>query len=57
MRPAATRTTAATSASAADNAANRAVSPSARGPTAAADSAEVAVVALTTSDRDVPMSA
>ena len=46
-----------TSANAADSAAKCAVSPPASGPTAAADSADVAVVALTTSVRDVPMSA
>ncbi len=47
----------ATSASAADRAANVTASPSASGPTAAAESADVAVVALTTSERDVPRSA
>jgi len=55
--PATARTAAVRSASAAESAANRAVSPFASGPTAAADSAEVAVVALTTSDREVPTSA
>jgi hypothetical protein len=52
--PAAASSAAATSASAVDSAANLAVSPCASGPTAAAESAEVAVVALTTSVRDVP---
>jgi len=41
----------------ADRAAKRSASAFTSGPTAAADSAEVAVVALTTSVRDVPMSA
>ena len=49
-RPAATSTTAAMRASAADRAANVTTSPSASGPTAAAESADVAVVALTTSE-------
>jgi hypothetical protein len=44
-------------ASPADSAAKRAASPLASGPTAAADRADVAVVALTTSDREVPRSA
>ena len=55
--PAAASTTAVTSASAAESAAKRAASPPASGPTAAADTADVAVVALTTSVRDVPSSA
>jgi hypothetical protein len=53
-RPEPANTTAATRASAADSAAKRAVSPSASGPTAAADRAAVAVVALTTSVRELP---
>jgi hypothetical protein len=56
-RPAPTSTAAETIASPAESAAKRAVSPSASGATAAAESAEVAVVALTTSVRDVPSSA
>ncbi len=52
--PASASTPAATSASAAESAAKRAASPSASGPTAAAESALVAVVALTTSDREDP---
>ena len=55
--PAATRTTPQVTASAADSAAKRATSPWASGPTAAAEIADVAVVALTTSVRDVPSSA
>ena len=55
--PAAKSTTAETRASAAESPANRVTSPPASGPTAAAESAEVAVVALTTSERDVPRSA
>ena len=43
-----------TSASIADSAANSPASPPASGPTVAADTADVAVVALTTSWRDVP---
>ena len=54
--PPSTRTTATTSASAADSAAKRATSPPASGPTVAAETAEVAVVALTMSCRDVPSS-
>ena len=54
--PPSTRTMATTSASAADSAAKRATSPPASGPTVAADTAEVAVVALTTSWREVPIS-
>jgi hypothetical protein len=56
-RPASASTTATTSASAADSAAKRAGSPPAIGPTVAADTADVEVVALTTSWRDVPSSA
>jgi hypothetical protein len=55
--PPAASTSAATMARAADSAANFAASPSASGPTAEADIAEVAVVALTTSVRDVPRNA
>ncbi len=55
--PPATSTAPVTSAKAADRAAKCAVSPPASGPTAVADSADVAVVALTTSVRDVPTSA
>ena len=55
--PAPISTTAVTSANAADSAAKRPVSPPASGPTAAADTAEAAVVALTTSVREVPSSA
>jgi hypothetical protein len=55
--PAPARTAADTSASAADSAANFETSPCASGPTAAADSAEVAVVALTTNERERPISA
>jgi hypothetical protein len=54
---AATSTTPVISASAAERAAKLAASPRAGGPTAAADTAEVAVVALTTSWREVPSSA
>ena len=50
-------TSATTSASAADSAAKRSGSPSAIGPTVAAETADVAVVALTTSWWDVPISA
>lgn len=50
-------TTPTTSASAADSAAKRAVSPPASSPTVAADTADVAVVALTTSWCEVPSSA
>ena len=46
-----------TSASAAESAAKRATSPPAIGPTVAADTADVAVVALTTSWREVPANA
>ena len=52
-----TRTTAVTTASAAESWTNRSASPFASGPTADADSAAVAVVAPTTSVRDVPTSA
>jgi hypothetical protein len=55
--PPSTRTTPATIASIADSAAKRATSPWASTPTAEADTAEVAVVALTTSWREVPISA
>jgi hypothetical protein len=55
--PAPTRTAAETTARPADSAANLVASPSARGPTATAERAEVAVVALTTSVLDVPSSA
>jgi hypothetical protein len=55
--PAATNTAAATSAAAAESAAKRPASPSASGPTVAADSAAVDVVAPTTSERDPPTSA
>jgi hypothetical protein len=55
--PAVTNTTAVTSARAADKAAKRAAFPSARPPTAAAETAAVAVVAPTTSWREVPSSA
>ena len=53
-RPATTSTAPETSASPAERAAKRIASPSASGPIAAADSADVAVVALTTSVREVP---
>ena len=56
-RPPRISTTATTSASAAESAAKRSGSPSASGPTVAAETAEVAVVALTTSWWDVPISA
>ena len=56
-KPPAISTSPVSSASAADSTAKRAASPCASGPTAAADSAEVAVVALTTSEREVPSSA
>jgi len=46
-----------TTASAAESWTNRSASPFASGPTADADSAAVAVVAPTTSVRDVPTSA
>ena len=55
--PPAISTTATTSASAADSMAKRSTSPPAIGPTVAAETAEVAVVALTTSWRDVPRNA
>ena len=50
-------TTPTTSASAADSAAKLSMSPPAIGPTVAAETADVAVVALTTSWREVPSSA
>jgi hypothetical protein len=56
-RPASAATIAVTIASVAGRAAKRAASPCASGPTAAAETAAVAVVALTTSERDVPSSA
>ena len=55
--PPAASTTAVTSASAADSVAKRAVSPCASSPTADAESAEVAVVALTISVREEPRNA
>ena len=54
-RPPSASTTATTSASAADSAMKRSMSPPASGPTVAADTADVAVVALTMSWREVPM--
>ena len=53
-RPPSASTIPTTSASAADSAAKRSTSPPASGPTVAADTADVAVVALTTSWREVP---
>jgi hypothetical protein len=55
--PAIPSTAATTSAKATDSAAKRSGSPPASGPTADADSADVAVVALTMTVRDVPSSA